>query len=86
MALREAEAEFKRKGNFSLIFPAMGTSCYRSYFEEPRHLNTLLYKRCIEKGLFTRLKQLDRAQTGVGHQPQPKRATQTLDDSFDHVD
>lgn len=50
--LREAEAEFKRKGRFSVIYPAAGTNSYRSYFEEPRPLNALLYKRCIEKGLF----------------------------------
>ena len=50
--LREAEAEFKRKGRFSVIYPAAGTNSYRSYFEEARPLNALLYKRCIEKGLF----------------------------------
>ena len=58
--LREAEAEFKRKGRFNLIFPASRTNTYKSYFEEPRHLNTLLYKRCVEKGIFSQLKLQER--------------------------
>ena len=58
--LREAEAEFKRKGRFSLIFPANGTNSYRSYFEEPRNINTLLYKRCLERNIFAQLKEQDR--------------------------
>ena len=58
--LREAEAEFKRKGRFSLIFPAAGTNTYKSYFEEPRHLNTLLYRRCVEKGIFSQIKLQER--------------------------
>ena len=57
MLLREAEAEFKRKGRFSLIFPATGSSNYKSYFEEVRPLNTLLHRRCVEKNLFTVLRQ-----------------------------
>ena len=58
--LREAEAEFKRKGRFNLIFPSAGTNTYKSYFEEARPLNTLLYKRCVEKGLFSMLKLQER--------------------------
>lgn len=54
--LREAEIEFKRKGRFSLIFPANGTNIYKSYFEEPRHINSLLHKRCVERGLFSQLR------------------------------
>ena len=50
--LRESEAEFKRRGNFSLIFPAPASNAYKSYFDEARPLNQLLYRRCIEKGLF----------------------------------
>ena len=57
MILREAEVEFRRRGHFSLIYPAAGTNSYRSYFEEPRNLNNLLYQRCLEKGIFTQIKQ-----------------------------
>ena len=47
--LRESEAEFKRRGNFSLIYPAPASNKYKNYFEEPRPLNNLLYRRCLEK-------------------------------------
>ena len=50
--LRESETEFKRRGNFSLIFPAPASNTYKTYFEESRPLNNLLYRRCLEKGLF----------------------------------
>ena len=37
--LKESLAEFRRRGNFSLLFPCAASNMYKSYFEEPRPLN-----------------------------------------------
>ena len=49
--LREAEEEFKRRGNFKLIFPADSYGYYKSFFEEERPLNSLLDRYFREKGI-----------------------------------
>jgi len=87
MILREAEAEFKRRGRFSLIYPANGTSCYRPYFEEVRPLNTLLYKRCIEKNLFSQLRQQERQTETVGRRIKSQSSSQEpIERGFKHAD
>lgn len=54
--IHEVEQEFKRKGDFELIYPSTLSQAYRNYFEEPRTLNAILYRRCVEKMTFLNMK------------------------------
>jgi hypothetical protein len=58
--LKEAEAEFKRKGNFVLLFPSAlaPVNLYKNLFINHANanqdsLNWLLYNRFKERGIFS---------------------------------
>lgn len=54
--------EYKRKGDFQLVFPSNHSSLciYKNLFEDQGNfgesMNTVLYKRFIDKGIFLRSK------------------------------